>query len=68
MSAVLGGQCCVLMKNHILNIEGIPGSGKSSTSAQWDNLFRAHGIDSYWVREVDPNHPLHIALQIFFFH
>jgi len=46
------------MKKHILNIEGIPGSGKSTTSAQLDALFRANGIDSYWVLEEDPNHPI----------
>jgi len=46
------------MKMHILNIEGIPGSGKSSAAAQLNNLFRADGIDSYWAREEDPNHPI----------
>jgi len=46
------------MKSHILNIEGIPGSGKSSAAAQLNGLFRADGIDSYWVREEDPNHPI----------
>jgi len=46
------------MKNHILNIEGIPGSGKSSACAQLNGLFRTDGIDSYWVHEEDPNHPI----------
>ena len=46
------------MKKHILNIEGIPGSGKSTTAACLDSLFRANGIDSYWVREEDQNHPI----------
>lgn len=46
------------MKNHILNIEGIPGSGKSTAAAKLNVSFRAAGIDSYWAREEAPNHPI----------
>jgi len=46
------------MKMHVLNIEGIPGSGKSTAAARLDGLFRANSIDSYWVCEEDPNHPV----------
>jgi len=46
------------MKKHVLNIEGIPGSGKSTAAAQVDRLFRANSIDSYWVWEEDPNDPI----------
>lgn len=46
------------MNKHILNIEGIPGSGKSCAAARLDKLFRANEIDSYWVHEQDPNHPI----------
>ena len=46
------------MNKQILNIEGIPGSGKSSSAAELSALFRANGIDSFWVLEEDPNHPI----------
>jgi len=46
------------MTPHILNIEGIPGSGKSTAAAQLDRLFRAVDIDSYWVCEETPDHPI----------
>jgi len=46
------------MKKHILNIEGIPGSGKSTAAAQLNSLFRANGIDSCWFSETGPNHPI----------
>jgi len=46
------------MKQNILHIEGIPGSGKSTTAAKLDGLFRANGIDSYWVLEEERNHPI----------
>jgi len=49
------------MKQHILNIEGIPGSGKSTASAQLNRLFRAANIDSYWVCEEAENHPVGTA-------
>lgn len=43
---------------HILNIEGIPGAGKSTTAAQLDKSFRQRGIDSYWVHEIAKDHPI----------
>ena len=46
------------MKNHILNVEGIPGSGKSTAAAQLDCSFRAAGLNSYWVREEAQEHPI----------
>lgn len=46
------------MKNHILNVEGIPGSGKSTAAAQLNDLFRAAGLSSYWVREEAQDHPI----------
>jgi len=46
------------MKKHVLNIEGIPGSGKSTAAAQLDGLFRMAGIDSYWIREEASDHPI----------
>lgn len=48
---------------HILNVEGIPGAGKSTTAAQLDESFRLSGIDSYWVLEEAPDHPIG-ALQL----
>jgi len=50
------------MKNHILNIEGIPGSGKSISAAKLNELFCANGVDSFWVDEVEPNHPIGTSL------
>lgn len=43
---------------HILNIEGIPGAGKSTTAEQLDESFRLSGIDSYWVLEEASDHPV----------
>lgn len=45
------------MKN-ILNVEGIPGSGKSTTAEQLDDSFRQHNIDSYWIDEIAKDHPI----------
>ena len=46
------------MSKHVLNIEGIPGVGKSTAAARIDSLLRESNIDSYWVREEDPEHPI----------
>lgn len=43
---------------HILNVEGIPGAGKSTTAGQLDESFRQSGIDSYWVLEEASDHPV----------
>ena len=48
----------MFVKNHILNVEGIPGSGKSTAAAQLNDLFRAAGLSSYWVREEARDHPI----------
>ena len=49
------------MNSHILNIEGIPGSGKSTAASQLNNLFLAAGIDSFWIREEAGGHPIGTA-------
>ncbi|MGC1441401.1 MAG: hypothetical protein WA888_12390, partial [Burkholderiaceae bacterium] len=46
---------------HILNVEGIPGAGKSTTAAQLDESFRLSGFDSYWVLEEASDHPIGTA-------
>ena len=43
----------------LLFIEGIPGSGKSTTAELLNNALVASGVDATWYREENKEHPVH---------
>lgn len=46
------------MKNRIIMIDGIPGSGKSATAQFISHQLNSNGIPAEWYHDEEDNHPL----------
>lgn len=48
-----------MVNTRLISVDGIPGSGKSTTSRSIHDRLVASGIDSLWFHELSADHPIH---------